>query len=288
MNKRPLILRTLITVVVVLVFTPAIHPLFQRDYYETFLGMLKDKQDSEAHQVVKEAKALQDANPQLYQSQALLQAADSKGLDLTKKVNGNDLQDNRDVMSLIRKNASSSIRLGLDLNGGVEFILQLVPDQEFLAMFKEDDTNAASREEMQARMASEFDRYRDIAIEILRKRLEGQKIFEAEIAPSGSSYVALRAPVVAKDEKLKLLNLIKMSARLNFRLVHENNAELVKQYLADKTNFVVPVGYELLTTSEFRPGQEPKVEYYFVNKIPEMTGKGISNAMATKDEFGQR
>lgn len=288
MNKRPLSLRTLITVVVVLVFTLAIHPLFQRDYYETFLGMLKDKQDSEAHQVVKEAKALQDANPQLYQSQALLQAADSKGLDLTKKVNGNDLQDNRDVMSLIRKNASSSIRLGLDLNGGVEFILQLVPDQEFLAMFKEDDTNAASREEMQARMASEFDRYRDIAIEILRKRLEGQKIFEAEIAPSGSSYVALRAPVVAKDEKLKLLNLIKMSARLNFRLVHENNAELVKQYLADKTNFVVPVGYELLTTSEFRPGQEPKVEYYFVNKIPEMTGKGISNAMATKDEFGQR
>ena len=288
MNKRPLSLRTLITVVVLLVFTLAIHPLFQRDYYETFLGMLKDKQDSEAHQVVKEAKALQDANPQLYQSQALLQAADSKGLDLTKKVNGNDLQDNRDVMSLIRKNASSSIRLGLDLNGGVEFILQLVPDQEFLAMFKEDDTNAASREEMQARMASEFDRYRDIAIEILRKRLEGQKIFEAEIAPSGSSYVALRAPVVAKDEKLKLLNLIKMSARLNFRLVHENNAELVKQYLADKTNFVVPVGYELLTTSEFRPGQEPKVEYYFVNKIPEMTGKGISNAMATKDEFGQR
>ncbi|WP_295810788.1 protein translocase subunit SecD [uncultured Victivallis sp.] len=288
MNKRPLILRTLITVVVVLVFTLAIHPLFQRDYYETFLGMLKDKQDPEAHQVVKEAKALQEANPQLYQSQALLQAADAKGLDLTKKVNGNDLQDNRDVMSLIRKNASSSIRLGLDLNGGVEFILQLVPDQEFLAMFKEDDTNAASREEMQARMASEFDRYRDIAIEILRKRLEGQKIFEAEIAPSGSSYVALRAPVVAKDEKLKLLNLIKMSARLNFRLVHENNAELVKQYLADKNNFVVPVGYELLTTSEFRPGQEPKVEYYFVNKIPEMTGKGISNAMATKDEFGQR
>lgn len=288
MNKRPLILRTLITVVVVLVFTLAIHPLFQRDYYETFLGMLKNKQDTEALQVVKEAKALQEANPQLYQSQALLQAADAKGLDLTKKVTGNDLQDNRDVMSLIRKNASSSIRLGLDLNGGVEFILQLVPDQEFLAMFKEDDTNAATREEMQARMASEFDRYRDIAIEILRKRLEGQKIFEAEIAPSGSSYVALRAPVVAKDEKLKLLNLIKMSARLNFRLVHENNAELVKQYLADKNNFVVPVGYELLTTSEFRPGQEPRVEYYFVNKIPEMTGKGISNAMATKDEFGQR
>ena len=74
MNKRPLILRTLITVVVVLVFTLAIHPLFQRDYYETFLGMLKDKQDPEAHQVVKEAKALQEANPQLYQSQALLQA----------------------------------------------------------------------------------------------------------------------------------------------------------------------------------------------------------------------
>ena len=172
MNNRPLILRTLITVVVVLVFAGAIHPLFQRDYYETFLGMLTNKDDAEAVELVETARELQKKNPQLYQSQALLQAADDKGIDLTRRVKGNDLQDNRDVMSLIRKQASSSIRLGLDLNGGVEFILQLVPDQEFLSKLKEDSGKGGEgRADLEKRMRAEFDRYRDIAIEILRKRL---------------------------------------------------------------------------------------------------------------------
>ena len=40
MDKRPVILRTLITLVVVAVFASAIHPLFERDYYVTFLGLL--------------------------------------------------------------------------------------------------------------------------------------------------------------------------------------------------------------------------------------------------------
>lgn len=289
MNNRPLILRTLITVVVVLVFAGAIHPLFQRDYYETFLGMLTNKDDAEAVELVETARELQKKNPQLYQSQALLQAADDKGIDLTRRVKGNDLQDNRDVMSLIRKQASSSIRLGLDLNGGVEFILQLVPDQEFLSKLKEDSGKGGEgRADLEKRMRAEFDRYRDIAIEILRKRLEGQKIFEAEIAPSGSNYVALRAPVVAKDEKVKLLNLIKMSAKLRFRLVHPDNAALVQQYLANPENFTVPLGYELMKTSEFRAGQAPRVEYYFVENRAQMDGKGVSHAQAAKDEFGQR
>ncbi len=292
MNNRPLLLRTAIVIVVVAVFTVAIHPLFQRDYYQVFLELLRNKKDPVAAELVKDARALQVKDPSLYQSQALLRAADNKGVDLTRRVKGTDLQGNRDVMSLIRKHASSSIRLGLDLNGGVEFILQLVPDEEFLKQLKKGAAGGESREEMEDRMKSEFNRYRDVAIEILRKRLEGEKIFEAEIAPSGSSYVALRAPVVAKDEKLKLLNLIKMSAKLNFRLVHPNNAVLVKEYLAldeaGRKTFRPPTGYELMSTSEFRPGKEPLRNYYFVARRPEMDGKGVTMAMPTRDEFGQR
>ncbi len=286
MNKRPLVLRTIITLVVLLVFGMATHPLFQRDYYDTFLGMLKDKKDVQAQQLVEDARELQKQDSQLYQSQALLQAADAKGIDLTKKIAGSDLKDNRDVMSLIRKNASSSIRLGLDLNGGVEFVLQLVPD--ITPVHEADAAKKQEQKDRQKQISDNFDHYRDIAIEILRKRLESQKIFEAEITPMGSDYVALRAPVVARDEKLKLLNIIKMSAKLTFRLVHENNQTLVQQYLANPAGFVPPVGYELMSTSEFRPGQAPQVTYFFVNRIPEMDGKGITSAMATRNEFGQR
>lgn len=289
MDRKPLLLRTIIVAVVVLVFAMALHPLVQRDYYAVFIEMLRDKQDKQALELVESARKIQEKNPQLYQSQALLQAAESIGADLTKKVNGSDLQDNRDVMSLVRKNASSSIRLGLDLNGGVEFYLELIPDEELLSRFQEfANGSGESRADLERRMTSEFDRYRDLAIETLRRRLEAQKIFEAEIAPSGDRYVALRAPIVAKDEKLKLLELIKMSAKLRFRLVHENNAVLVREYLADPANFRVPLGYELMSTSEFRPGQEPLRSYYFVSRRAEMDGKGVSMAIPTKDEFGQR
>ena len=290
MDKRPLLLRTVILAIVVTLFVIAMYPLRERDYYQVFTEMLKDKKDPQAAELVASAKDLQAKNPQLYQSQALLMAADAKGVELRNKIkNRNDLQDNRDVMSLIRKNASGTIRLGLDLAGGVEFYLELVPDENFLSRFKAATKDGGeSREDLEKRMESEFNYYRDIAIEILRKRLESQKIFEAEIAPSGSSYVSLRAPIVAKDEKLKLLDLIKMSAKLRFRLVHSDNANMVQQYLADPQNYQIPMDYELMKTSEFRPGQEPLVNYYFVSRRPEMEGKDITMAMATKDEFGQR
>ena len=258
MDRRPLVLRTVIVAVVVATFCLALHPLMQRDYYAVFISMLKDRQDKQALDLVEQAKKLQAENPQLFQSQALLQAADSSGIDLTKKIKGSDLQDNRDVMSLVRKKASSSIRLGLDLNGGVEFYLELVPDEELLNKLQSfSNGDGESRAELERRMAGEFDRYRDVAIETLRRRLEGQRIFEAEIAPSGANYVALRAPIVAKDEKLKLMELIRMSAKLRFRLVHQDNARLVQEYLADPQNFKTPLGYELMNTSEFRPGKAP-------------------------------
>lgn len=87
MDKRPLILRTLITLVVVAVFASAIHPLFERDYYVTFLGLLVKpaspeearKVQEEADALVADAEKLRAEDPNLYQSQALLKAADDQG-----------------------------------------------------------------------------------------------------------------------------------------------------------------------------------------------------------------
>lgn len=282
MENRPLLLRTCITVFVIALFIIGMYPLRERDYYQVFMEMLKNPGDKEAAALVEDAKKLKEANPQLFQSQVLLQAAENRKIDLTKKVKGDGLLDNRDVMSLIRKNASGSIRLGLDLAGGVEFYLELVPDEGLLSDVPTEG-KGESRAEIEARMDNEFNRYRDVAIEILRKRLEGQKIFEAEIAPSGKRYVVLRAPVVARDEKLKLLDLIKMSAKLNFRMVHDNNAALVAEYLKSPATFQVPIGYELMSNSDNLA--EPVI---LVNRRPEMDGKGISMAQATRDEYGQR
>lgn len=81
-------------------------------------------------------------------------------------VSGRNLAGNADVIAMVRKEASGSIRLGLDLNGGVEFILELIPDKELLARFAEGGT-AADREKMEKQIVTEFNRYREQAIETL-------------------------------------------------------------------------------------------------------------------------
>ncbi len=289
MKKRPLILRTVIALVVIGVFTFSIHPLMPLDFFDTFRSILKDPNDPEVNGLIEQAKTMVAQNPELYNIQALLTVAENQGIELKDKVHGSDLEDNRDVMNLVRKKASSSIRLGLDLNGGVEFVLLLQPDEDFLKKLEALGQDGKSdRAEVEKRMRAEFDRYRDLAIEILRKRLEQQKIYEAEISPTGSEYVSIKAPIVIKDEKLKLLNLISMSAKLNFRLVAENNAELVSEYLKDPDHFVVPPGLELMTTSRLQPGQPPQKDYFFVEIRPQMDGRGISDARPNRNQFGQR
>ena len=294
MERGSLIFRTVIVAVVVTVFAWSMHPLVQRDYYKIFLGMVnaKDPQlNSRAEALVKNAQKLQEQDKELYPSQALEKAADNDSVDLTKMVKaGGDVQNNRDVLSLVRKNASSSIRLGLDLNGGVEFYLTL-----------EELKNLD--EEKRREINDNFDRYRDVAIEIFRKRPEAEKIFEAEIAPVPSSrHIVLRAPVVAKDEKAKLLNIIRASAQLEFRLVHERNSELIETYLqefraenpkgdkADEQKFLkakAPLGYEFMTVSEM-DADSPKLRYYYVSEEVEMDGSGVNMAYANKDQWGKR
>ena len=59
MDKRPLLLRTFIVLFVTVLFVLAMYPLRERDYYQVFSEMLKDKKDSAAAALVKEARDLQ-------------------------------------------------------------------------------------------------------------------------------------------------------------------------------------------------------------------------------------
>ena len=288
MERGSLIFRTVVVAIVVTVFAWSMHPLVQRDYYEVFESVVADGHIARAEQLVDAARSLQDERKELYPSQALEIVSGADDLTKMVKVRG-DFQDNRDVLSMVRKRASSSIRLGLDLNGGVEFILEL---QQL------DNLDPDTVREIE----NNFKRYLDVAREILRKRLEADKIFEAEIAVSGERNIVLRAPVVSKDEKAKLLNLIKMSALLEFRLVHERNAELIENGLAEfrrldpnggkvaEQNFlrkIAPPGYEFMAVSE-KDRNGVNLNYYYVAREAKMDGKNVSVAYPDKDQWGRR
>ena len=284
MEGKFLKLRTFVIVAVIAIFALSIHPLTPRDFYETFRKTLKNADDPVAAGLVEEARKLQQQRPDLNQAVALLEAAGNAKVDLVPLVKGSDLAGNADVIALVRKEAAGSIRLGLDLNGGVEFVLELIPDRELLAGFAAEG-GAKDRAEMEARMESEFNRYRDQAIETLRKRLETQNIFESEITPFGSRAVSLKAPIVSRDEKDKLLDLIRMSCKLAFRLVHPENDTLMRSYdPAHPEAFMPPPGYEVMAARDERGAV---TEYLLIARRPEMDGRSIAEARPVRDQFGQ-
>ena len=293
-EKRPVLLRTVIALIVIGVFAFSTYPLQERNFYDTFLATLKKAGDPAqqstiadgARKLVNDAKTRQAKDPSLFDSNALLAAANDEGVLLSDLLNIPPADDNRDAISVLRKKGSASIRRGIDLNGGVEFMMELVPDQDFLNRVAA--TGKESEAEANERMDKEFDHYRDLAIEVLRKRLESNRIFESEIAPAGGRFVSLKAPITSKDEKSQLKDLLSMSAKLHFRLVHPDSAALVDKMLRDPKHFATPVGYELMEIREFTPGKKARVQRYFVEKRWQMDGKGIVEARAVRDEYNRR
>jgi len=274
MNK-PVLFRSFVSLVIVLVFALSIYPLQEQDLYETYKTLVSEEQKGDADKVINEAKVMELAakedGKKLYQSIALEQAGEKLNINLVKTLKSKyqkNLNGSRDAIALVRQHASGSIRLGLDLNGGVEFLFAL-------------KANEKAEIEDQEKIKDNFNTLRDQTIEVLRKRLEDKNIFETEFTPIGDKYVSLKAPVVAKDEKLLLLNLIKQAAKLRFRLVHENSDVLVNTkgtpQLTDNTG-----SYTLMKSLSLDKDGKPNGREMYVNNRRVMTGDNISEAWPTK------
>ena len=270
--KSYLKLRIGIVIGVIAVFVAAIYPLSPPDFYRTFRRNLQHGQTAQAEKLISAAQRMQQTRPDLYPAAALLEAAETQNVELRDLTGFREAVDNSEVVGMLRKKASSSIRLGLDLNGGVEFVLRLDPDYSAL------ESDGLSRAEAKEKLAHNFRQYRDLAMEALRKRLEAQNIFETEITPFASYGLSLKAPLVSRDEKDKLQHLIQMSNKLEFRLVHPESGELLRQG-------IIPPGYERMREAGKRAGSAAGPEY-LVARRPEMTGSGIDQAFVAKNQFG--
>ncbi|MBN1863508.1 MAG: protein translocase subunit SecD [Victivallales bacterium] len=274
MNKKPFMLRTVVAVVIVAVFASSIYPLKPLDFYETFLK-LSSTQDDTLEQTMELAREL-EVQDNVFPSIAMERASRKLGTDLAKYIPLKAATGNKDIIGYVKQQASSSIRLGLDLHGGVEFVLEVVPDAEI----EDSDGN---------KISIPFDTQRETAIEVLRNRLESENIFESEIAPMGDSYVTLKVPTVSKDEINAIREMLTMSARLEFKLVHKDNNSLVRKYLQDPRSFTPPEGYMVMELAKSERHESAEELAYIVRKRPEMRGRGnIAAAYVNIDSFGQR
>jgi SecD/SecF fusion protein len=155
------------------------------------------------------------------------------------------------------------IKLGLDLQGGVELVLRAVPPKN---------------EEI-------TDENMDLAIEVIRNRVDALGVAEPEIRQQGEDQISIQLPGV--DDPEKASELIGKTAQLGLYDVNENTLDPTR----DENGFPIPSANKFQLLKELQPrtkrGEIP--EYYLVDpkakKVisgPEETQQRIRQAYRTR------
>ena len=146
-----------------------------------------------------------------------------------------------------------------------------------------------------------FDRYRDMTIEIIRKRLDAQGMRCDGIAPEGDRGIVVRTAIPKGKDEQMLKNLF-IGGRLEFRLVDEDSDWLIEQNLAkfkqehpngtkaEEQKFLAdnaPENCEYLTVLDTDKNKQTVLRRYYVSRDVEMDGFDIIRADAVKDQWGR-
>ncbi len=174
------------------------------------------------------------------------------------------------VLRYLRIKTAGRLILGLDLQGGTEFIVG----------FNKDDL----------KRGEEPTEIRDRIRAILENRLNKLGVTEPEIKTAGETTISIRMPAVNEGDKADIRKTIKDTAKLEFHLVAENNATLVNQYyqaVEEGRTFEVPADLVRKEIVEEHDGRET-TQIVFIKKAAErVRGEDVTRARPDMDQYGQ-
>ena len=155
------------------------------------------------------------------------------------------------------------IPLGLDLKGGTSFLIQLVAEV---------DPQTGVKKEITPTMV-------DQAVEVIRKRVDKLGTSEPIITPSGTDRILVQIPGLSPDKLESTRQQLKQVAKLEFRLVHPNGAQILAGVAAPDP------AYRVETYKDVRNGK-PFEEQILVKKKTDIPGSMVTAAHAYYDTKG--
>ncbi len=151
--------------------------------------------------------------------------------------------------------AKEKVRLGLDLKGGTSFTVEidkarLVEDlkAEGFVAAKIDPAKATPEQIAQVEQQAEAEAQKrmlaadDLTLEVLRKRIDAIGTNEPIIAKGGDHRIYIQIPGADAEQARMAEESVKSAAFLSFRLVHKDNAALVRKVMDDEKR--TPEGFE--------------------------------------------
>ncbi|MEA2013128.1 MAG: protein translocase subunit SecD [Verrucomicrobiota bacterium] len=264
---KSIIWRFIIIAIILGAWGYSIFPYKDKPFYPQFETMAENK-DETFTKLIAKAEDLQKENKLLTPSFAILNAAKQQQIQLNKyfTVPMQEEPANEQIIDYIRHKCQGKLKLGLDLRGGTEFIIGF------------DKNNLPKNRDV-------LD-VRDQIIEILQNRINEKGVVNAEIKATGDTSISLRMPTVGEDEKHIVRKLLKQTAKLEFRIVHDKNAELVNNYNKDSENFKNPAGYERCMMED-KVDNKTVYRQLFLKIRPEpVRGEDLENARADIQQLG--
>jgi SecD/SecF fusion protein len=174
------------------------------------------------------------------------------------------------ILNNLQRKAGGKMHLGLDLQGGTEFIVSL-------------DTNHVSNDTNHTGLNATEERKRLIsqAITILRNRVDALGVAEPILTAEGDNRVSIQLPGLSQAAQDQAATNIQKAAFLEFRVVDKDSVEHLKE------NFIPP-GYEVKKMTETDANGNLVFYPLIVEKKAshDLTGKYIKSAYATRDTSG--
>ncbi len=144
---------------------------------------------------------------------------------------------------------SEKVKLGLDLQGGTRFVLQVDTSE----------LDADAARDAQSR-----------ALEVIRNRVDAMGVSEPVIYTEPGNRIIVEIPGLKTEDRERAIKNIQSAAFLEFRMVHADNTRLTEEFL---NKGVAPDGYRIVTVDEPRQGggSEP-VKYLKRDKSKDAPG----------------
>ncbi len=250
-----------------------VYPPTARDLIQQFADRAQGT-DATFNSIVQRAKALHEAKTNLTEFAVLQEAIGTNNIqDYFSFITARTEQHPTTfILNQLQRDASGKIKLGLDLQGGTSFLLQM--NTNYLAT-AEGSTNEVVR-------SSDVSSALSQAVGVLRTRVDALGVAEPVIQPEGEDRILVQLPGLAESVKEEARADLQKSAYLEFRMVSDDSAAILQNHEP------IPPGYEVLQSVETIPGQQTP-EHLVVSKNPVdgLAGDFIKTARVIYGNLGE-
>ncbi len=179
----------------------------------------------------------------------------------------NQIYPNLYILNRLQRYAAGKIKLGLDLQGGTSYLVEMNTSVLTNAV----GTNQVTQADVNGALSQ--------AIEVLRTRIDKFGVAEPVIAAAGVNQILIQMPGLSPSDKAQAETNITKSAYLEFRMVNDKSQEIVDER-SGQLLAPVPPGFEVLKHKVQSPDGKSGIEAVVVKKRaePGLAGDIISSA----------